>query len=122
MDEIPVIGPFNIKQFIFLVGGFGCAYTAYRWLPPPYGITIAPLSAYVTFRLVKQAAPPIIDETDIKAKRYQVGSVEEYRTWLNQHIAITQAQIAERKRKGFVNDPSLDARREMLEAALRDAV
>lgn len=116
-----MFGPLTTKQFIFLTGGLGCAYLAYQWLPSTYGISIAVLVAYVTFRLMRQAQPPTIDEAYIKTKRLQVGSVEEYCTWLNQHIAVTKAEIAERQRKGFVRDPSLDVRLQMFETALRDA-
>ncbi len=117
MDEVPVIGPFTMKQFIFLTGGFGLAYITYRGLPPTYSLPLVVAFLYVTFRLVKQVAPPRIDEAYISAKRYQVGSVEEYRTWLNQRIAITTSQIDERARKGFVQDPELDKMVHMLEAA-----
>ncbi len=39
--EDKVIGPFTFKQFLYLVGGFGFAYTVFRLLPLIIGLPLA---------------------------------------------------------------------------------
>jgi len=39
--EDKVIGPLTFKQFIYLVGGLGLGYVAYRLIPPLFGIPLA---------------------------------------------------------------------------------
>ncbi|MDO8623995.1 MAG: PrgI family protein [bacterium] len=120
MDEEKVIGPFTARQFLYLTGGVGVAYLAYRFLSLSMSIPLVALAGYVVFVLMKRSAPPHIDENYIKAKRYQLGSAEEYQKWLQRKIAEIQSQVSMRKQRGFVQDHELDKVREMFEIALRE--
>ena len=119
MDEERTIGPLTPRQFTFAVCGFGFSYLFYRFSPPMISFPLIVLTLYVTFVLLKRSMPPPIDENSINAKRYQFGTSGEYGEWLKKKLAITDLQIAERERKGFVRDPNLDRTRVLLETALR---
>lgn len=48
--EDKIFGPLTFKQFIYLVGGAGLAYTSYRLVPFPFWIIVAP--AFAVFGLL----------------------------------------------------------------------
>lgn len=48
--EDKIFGPLTFKQFIYIVGGAGLTYVAYRVIPFPFWIPIAPL--FIIFGLL----------------------------------------------------------------------
>lgn len=120
MDEEQVVGPLTLKQFLCLSGGVGIMYLAYSQFSPSISIPLIMIAGCVTFLLFKRVTPPPFDQNYISAKRYQFAGSEEYQAWLQRKIAIVDAQIAKRARKGFVHDPALDNSRELLDSTLRE--
>lgn len=121
MDDEQIIGPLTLKQFLIAAGGGGLIYLSDRLLSPSMSIPLILITAYIAFVMFKRVTPPPLDEQYIKAKRYQFPDVAEYHAWLKRKIAQIDSQIAERARKGFVQDPMLDTTRGMLESALRES-
>lgn len=107
MDDEVLIGPFTLRQFVYLCGGFGLSYVLYRDVPEMISIPLIVVIGIATVAHVRRLTPPRLDEQTIRAKRYTFSNVEDYARWLNRKRAIIESQINERRRKGFVTDPTL---------------
>lgn len=61
--EDKVFGPFTFKQFIYLAGGAGLAYLAYKIIPFPFSVPIVALCAGLGLALAfyKQNGRPFIE-------------------------------------------------------------
>ncbi len=119
MDDQPVIGPLNLRQFLMLSGGLGFAYLSYRFVGS-YALPFIIIIGYVVFVQMKRFSSPPITELYLRTKRDEFGNPLDYTNWLNMKIATVKAQINERERKGFVVDPSLTESQKLLEEALKE--
>ncbi len=121
MNDEQVVGPFTLKQFLIVIGTGGLIYFTNRQFTPSTSIPLILIFGYIAFVLYKRVTPPLLDEQSIKAKRYQFHGTAEYHLWLQRKIAEMDSRIAERTRKGFVQDPTLGTTRALLESALRES-
>lgn len=120
MDDEPIFGPLNLKQFIRVAFGFGLIYFAYSFFPLNISIPIIIVGAVIAFSAFIIHTPVIIDEDYIKQKRFSFKNPEDFQKWLKRKIASLQAQIHAREYRGLIADPELEKRLRLFENALKD--
>lgn len=71
--EDKVIGPLSFRQFIYLVGGAGLSYVAYKLVPVPINLLLAPvgIAAGLLLAFYKKNGRPFLEVAQ-SALRYQL--------------------------------------------------
>ena len=102
--EDKIIGPLTIKQFIYLVGGFGMAFIIYTYLP--IYIAVIPMALVVALGLAlafyKINNKPFIDFLESAFLYYTKQNLYIWKKEDKKIIASSQEQVTGEKRQVYV--------------------
>ena len=107
--EDKIFGPLTFKQFVYVAGGAGMCFVAYRFIPMPFSmLVVLPLGGFsVALAFYKINNRPFIDAVE-SAVRFFLGN--KLYLWQKRDKPKTQEEIAELP-KGAIYVPKLSESR-----------